>query len=327
MNEPLLSVIVPVYKVEPWLERCVSSIRSQTYRNLEIILVDDGSPDKCGEMCDCFAQEDRRIRVIHRENGGLSVARNTGMDACRGEFLGFVDSDDVIHPEMYARLYNHICTFGTRLAFCQTQIFHDDDISFPSPEAKVSCLPRDMILHQALSRQTWFSAGTKLYHKSLFEGLRFPEGRTNEDYPTTIRIFDRCDQIAVDFNRFYAYCKRDGSITTTSSFRNAFDQIVSAEEVSLFIKETHPDLIPLAASILLSACIGFLLKTDGSRENAYQTERESAFAAIRKYYRKENRPFHLSVYQRLLLYSANAGMWQYAMVSWIYKNIHRLLAS
>ena len=327
MNEPLLSVIVPVYKVEPWLERCVRSIRSQTYRNLEIILVDDGSPDRCGEMCDCFAREDRRIRVIHRENGGLSAARNTGLDACHGEYLGFVDSDDVIHPEMYARLYNHICTFGTRLAFCQAQIFHDEDISFPSPEAKVSCLPRDKVLHKSLSSQIWFSAWTKLYHKSLFEGLRYPEGRTNEDYPVTIRIFDRCDRITVDFNQLYAYCKRDGSITTTSSFRNAFDQIISAEEVFLYLKESHPDLKPLAARLLLSAALGYLLKTDIARTSEHQTERESAFAVIRKYYRKDIKPPFLSVNQRILLFYANAGRWQFAVASWIYRAIHRLLAS
>lgn len=327
MEEPLLSVIVPVYMVEPWLERCVDSIRRQTYRNLEIILVDDGSPDLCGEMCDRFAREEKRIRVIHRENGGLSAARNTGLDVCRGEYIGFVDSDDVIHPEMFARLYNHLCTFGTQLAFCQAQIFHNNNITFPTPESKVSCLPKDKILLKSLSCQIWFSACTKLYHKSLFEGLRYPEGRTNEDYPVTIRIFDKCDRITVDYNQLYAYCKRDGSITTTSSFRNAFDQIANAEEVFLYLKESHPDLEPLAARILLSAALGYLLKTDEASTREYQTERESAFAIIRKYYRKETKAPILSIYQRILLFSANAGKWQFAVASWIYRSIHRLLAS
>ena len=113
MEEPLLSVIVPVYMVEPWLERCVDSIRRQTYRNLEIILVDDGSPDLCGEMCDRFAREEKRIRVIHRENGGLSAARNTGLDVCRGEYIGFVDSKG--HPDVDAMLQDFNGTMPAQL--------------------------------------------------------------------------------------------------------------------------------------------------------------------------------------------------------------------
>ena len=103
---PLISVIVPVYKVEPYLERCVRSILCQTYQNLEIILVDDGSPDRCGEMCDAFAKEDARIRVLHKENGGLSDARNAGLDAMRGELVGFVDGDDWIADNMLAIPWN-----------------------------------------------------------------------------------------------------------------------------------------------------------------------------------------------------------------------------
>lgn len=326
MKEPLLSVIVPVYKVEPWLERCVDSIRIQTYQNLEIILVDDGSPDQCGVICDRLASEDRRILVIHRENGGLSAARNTGLDACHGEYIGFVDSDDVIHPEMYTRLYAHLCSFGTLLAFCQTRVFYDENIFFPPLEEKVSCFSRDEILVKSLSSQIWFSAVTKLYHKSLFEGLRYPEGRTNEDFPVTIQVFDRCDRIAVDFNQLYAYCKRDGSITMTPSYRNAFDQIISAEQVCLFLNVSHRELEHLTARILLSACIGFLLRTDSSARE-HITEREYAFTTIRKYYKKEYRPPLLSIYQIILLYSANSRRWQYTTASWIYRTIHRLLAS
>lgn len=102
---PLISVIVPVYKVEPYLRRCIDSIRNQTYTNLEIILVDDGSPDNCGCICDEYAQKDKRILVIHQKNEGLSAARNSGLDRCTGAYIGFVDSDDCIHPEMYERLY------------------------------------------------------------------------------------------------------------------------------------------------------------------------------------------------------------------------------
>lgn len=132
---PLISVIVPVYKVEPYLHRCIDSIRNQTYTNLEIILVDDGSPDNCGRICDEYAQKDKRIFVIHQENGGLSAARNSGLDRCSGAYIGFVDSDDCIHPEMYERLYKDICTYHTRLAFviriCVTTAYQKLMTSYP----------------------------------------------------------------------------------------------------------------------------------------------------------------------------------------------------
>ena len=323
MTEPLISVIVPVYKVEPWLDRCIDSIRNQTYRNLEIILVDDGSPDRCGDMCDEYALADERITVIHRSNGGLSAARNTGLAACHGEYIGFVDSDDVIHQEMYARLYADICANETCLAFCQTLMCYNAVVCFPAADSKVKCLSKDEVLRLSLERIMWFSAWSKLYHKSLFDSLHYPEGRTNEDYPVTIRIFDRCDRIAVDFNKLYGYCKREGSITTSSSAQNAFDQILSSEEVMSYIAETHPDLVSLAARILLSSCLGFLLKTDGKHEDVVKTMRDKSFNVIRTYYPKEKRNPYLRFSQRILLSAANAGELPFALASWMYRTKHR----
>lgn len=324
MTEPLISVIVPVYQVEPWLERCVDSIRNQTYRNLEIILVDDGSPDRCGEMCDRFAREDNRILVIHRENGGLSAARNTGLDICHGEYIGFVDSDDFIHPEMYARLYGDICSFGTKLAFCQPMMCYKGNVSLPPAKASVTVFSQEEILEKSLRDIIWFSAWTKLYHNSLFEGLRYPEGRTNEDYPITIRIFDRCDYVAVDFNQLYAYCKRAGSITTSSSASKVFDHVINAEDVFLYIKNTHPHLDYLAAGILLSACLGYLLKTDANSSNESKENRHYVFAVIRGCSTKKKYYLSLNFSQRVLLSAASAGEQQYAIASWIYRNIKRI---
>ena len=118
MNDPLISVLVPVYKTEAYLTRCVSSICNQTYKNLEIILVDDGSPDRSGEVCDALAREDRRIRVIHKENGGLASARNAGIDAMTGEYAAFVDSDDYILPEMIRTLYDLCIRHQAQIACC-----------------------------------------------------------------------------------------------------------------------------------------------------------------------------------------------------------------
>ena len=117
-NNELVSVIVPVYKVEPYLDRCVASILAQTYPNLEVILVDDGSPDNCPAFCDAWAQRDARIRVIHKKNGGQSTARNAGLDAARGEWIAFVDSDDTITPDYCAKLYAAVQQTGAQIAAC-----------------------------------------------------------------------------------------------------------------------------------------------------------------------------------------------------------------
>ncbi|MCR5464855.1 MAG: glycosyltransferase [Bacteroidales bacterium] len=319
MAFPLLSVIVPVYKVEPWLERCVDSIRNQTYTNLEIVLVDDGSPDKCGEICDRIALEDDRIKVIHRENGGLSAARNTGIDFCHGEYIGFVDSDDVIHPEMYSRLYQDISKHGVLLAFCQPFVCKDSPSSFPEVSAPEKCLSSQEVIRKSLSESIWFSAWTKLYHRSLFDGIRYPEGRINEDYPVTMRIYSRCDRIVVDYNKLYAYCKRGGSITTSPVSEKSFDQVVSAEEAYLFVRETHPDCSVLAARILMSSCIGLLLRTDGVLSKKFAAKREGVFEVIQKYYPEERRDLHLRRQQMILLAAANSGKVVYAIVSKIYK--------
>lgn len=319
MEHPLISVIVPVYKVEPWLERCVRSIINQTYKNLEIILVDDGSPDRCGEMCDFFAKEDNRIKVIHRLNGGLSAARNTGLDVCCGEFIGFVDSDDVLHHMMYSLLYADICLFKTRLAFCQPLMCWDSKVSFPPTNANSECINRKDLIHRTLEENIWFSANTKLYHRSLFEGIRYPEGRTNEDYPVTIRIYDRCECIAVNYNQLYAYCKREESITMAPINENSFDCVTSAEEVYLFVKELYPDFVPYAARNLLAACIGLLLKTDGKFSHKYEAHRNEIFAVIRKYYPMHKRNTLLKNSQRILLSAANAGKKYYAGASRIYR--------
>ena len=125
-DDALISVIVPVYKVEQYLEKCVNSISVQTYSNLEIILVDDGSPDKCGDICDSLAKKDNRIKVIHKPNGGLSSARNAGIDIASGQYIGFVDSDDSIEPYMYEKLLGLIKHDGTKLAVCAVNYIYED---------------------------------------------------------------------------------------------------------------------------------------------------------------------------------------------------------
>jgi glycosyltransferase involved in cell wall biosynthesis len=322
-QDRLISIIVPVYRVEPWLEECVSSIRAQTYRNLEIILVDDGSPDRCGEICDRLAREDGRIRVLHQKNGGLSAARNSGLDLCRGEFLGFVDSDDTIHPEMYARLLENITQNNVKLSFCHTVAYDAikdrPGISKFAIPNETECLSASEVIRMALDENKWFSVYTKLYHRSLFDNLRFPINRTNEDYPTTLRIFDRCDTIVVDYCGLYSYRKRENSITTAPINDHSFDQAINGEDVYLYIKKTHPEFAGLAARFFLSACCGLLLKTDGILERRFSENRKIVVQLIRKYYPAEKHRTPLSCSQKILLSAACRGMTCYKMVSYVYR--------
>ena len=186
MNEPLISVIVPVYKVEQYLERCVQSIVTQSYENLEIILVDDGSPDRCGQMCDAWAEKDRRIRVIHKENGGAASARNTGADQCRGEFITFVDSDDYLAQEMIARLYEAIVEGCGGMSMCNTLCLDKNGVPESGNDYLIiengvhpagDVLPR---IYQALG-WLFVAPWSKLFRREVLRELRYPIGKGTED--------------------------------------------------------------------------------------------------------------------------------------------------
>ncbi|MBQ6773508.1 MAG: glycosyltransferase [Synergistaceae bacterium] len=224
-------MIIPVYKVEKYLDKCVMSVVNQTYKNLEIILVDDGSPDNCPKMCDLWAEKDSRIRVIHKENGGLSSARNAGLDAMRGEFVGFVDSDDYISPEMYGRLYDLIKSYDADLSICGhikvdeagNNLFNNND---SQPLIKVySC---EEVLSAFINYEfSWLSgyfgvSVNKLYCRKIFDSIRFPEGFLHEDDLTVHYILGACKRAVVTNEIFYFYLQREGSIMS-QAMKSAFN--------------------------------------------------------------------------------------------------------
>ena len=206
----LISVIIPVYLVEQYLERCVNSVLAQTYRNLEIILVDDGSPDRCGEMCDAYVEKDDRVKVIHKKNGGLSDARNAALDICTGEFISFVDSDDYVSEDFIETLYHAVKTHRTKLAVCGIVKFDESgkyhvDYAPSNTEKRVS--------GEEIIQTVWRPAAcNKLYHRSLFEGIRFPFGRLYEDLFIYHDILARVDSISFTGRNSYYYFNRQRSI-------------------------------------------------------------------------------------------------------------------
>ena len=248
-TRPLISVIVPIYKVEDLLSRCVDALLTQTYENLEIILVDDGSPDRCGEICEDYARKDSRVVVIHKENGGLSSARNAGIDIARGEYLGFVDSDDWVAPETYEWLLGMALEENVKLV-CAGRW----DYSSWTGEKTLGLCPqkREVISGEELAKRifTWdnvdSAAWDKLYHRSLFREIRYPHGKINEDLPTTYRIALDAGRVGMLDKPVYYYYHRDGSITTASFSPKAFQASAHTAQVLEHISREYPQLVSFA---------------------------------------------------------------------------------
>lgn len=209
-----VSVIVPIYKVEAYLNKCIQSILAQTYEKLEIILVDDGSPDNCPAMCDAWAAKDSRIQVIHKENGGLSDARNAGLKVATGEYVAFIDSDDYIAPDFIQKLFDALITGGADIAECATEFVDEAGTVLRSRNAAdVSCMGREealrrLVLEDGVYQTVW----NKLYCRDVIAGILFETGKYNEDEFWTYRIFDRMEKLAVVREPLYYYLQRRGSI-------------------------------------------------------------------------------------------------------------------
>ena len=238
---PNISVIVPVYKVEPYLSRCVNSILTQTYRDFELILVDDGSPDRCGEMCEDYARADSRVRVIHQENGGLSAARNTGIDwvfaNSDSRWLAFVDSDDWVHPAFLQTLYSAAEQTLCKLSVCG--IFRTAGEEIPGQqEDSVQCLSADDFYCSDIEEGLAAVAWNKLYHRSLFKTLRYPIGKLHEDEFTTYRAVYQAEKVGVSTARLYAYYQNPEGIMRSEWNVHRMDVLEAFEQRMAFARET-----------------------------------------------------------------------------------------
>ena len=211
----LISIVVPIFNVEQYLEKCILSIINQTYKNLEIILVDDGSTDNCGEICDKFALMDSRIKVIHKANGGLSDARNEGIKISTGKYIGFVDSDDYIDQDMYSTLYDNMIKSGAQLSVCSRILVVDNVEHFTHYENKYKCFSNREALKDLFIRNEYLchAAWDKLYSRDLWNDMEFPVGRLFEDAAVMYKIFEKCDKIVSTKKQLYYYVQRKGSIS------------------------------------------------------------------------------------------------------------------
>ena len=241
-KEPLISVIIPIYKVEKYLDKCVESVVNQTYKNLEIILVDDGSPDNCPKMCDEWANKDNRIKVIHKKNGGLSDARNAGIDIAKGEYLTFIDSDDYVELNYVEFLYNLVKDNGAELSMGKQYVRYPDKTINTGTNELYVLNSHDTLEKILYSEDFDVSAWAKLYKKELFDEIRFPKGRLFEDSATTYKFIDKANAIALKSVPIYNYIIRNDSITNETFNEKKFDLIVSTEEMSDYKSKKYKDL-------------------------------------------------------------------------------------
>lgn len=272
----LISVIVPVYKVEEYLPTCVESILAQTHQDLEIILVDDGSPDGCGAMCDEYARKDSRIRVIHKENGGLSDARNAGLAVCRGDYIGFVDSDDYIAPDMYETLSAFAEREDLDVAMCSvTNVWPDHEEPAADIAPMVLTKPDEMI-YEILGNPKRIAAVAvwcRIYRASRYKDLLFEKGRYMEDGYYILPCIERARRFGILGDRKYFYVHRKGSITADIRERGkkTDDLIEGAERNLKYIREHYPRSIPVGEHVLWQSYRAVICCLEG-KEKAYCRE-------------------------------------------------------
>ncbi len=244
MSNELISIILPIYNVEQYLEKCLTSVCRQTYKNLEIILVNDGSTDSSLEICENFLKTDNRIKLYSKSNGGLSDARNFGVEVAQGEYITFVDSDDFIAEDYIEYLYNLVKKFNTAMSICSIYTHYTltgkivdngngGEIKLSSEE----CIEK-MCYHNLVDT----CAYAKLYKKDLFKDISFPKGKLFEDIGTIYKFFDESKEIACGFQAKYYYEIRPNSIVTSTFNEKKFDLLEMTDQMKLFVDKNYPNL-------------------------------------------------------------------------------------
>ena len=257
MDKPLISVIVPVYNVEKYLRRCIDSIVGQTYDNLEIILIDDGSTDSSGRICDEFAEKDSRISVIHKPNSGVSDARNLGIKTAKGELLGFVDSDDWVDLRFYKILYNEMIRTGADVVACDLEFLLDESKAVSdTDEIKTEVYGAGEAISGLISDKIFTTTvPTRLYKTALIRDIEFEPGKRYEDILWCYKSFAAAKKIAKVNNKLYYYFQNEDSFMAEKFSRKKFVALDSIADRTKLIKNDFPDLYLLSAGSYVGLCM------------------------------------------------------------------------
>ena len=263
MEEKLVSVIIPVYNVEKYIKPCIESIINQTYKNLEIILVDDGSTDSSGLICDEYSERDNRIKVIHQKNRGLSGARNSGIEIAKGEFLSFVDSDDFLDLRFFKEMMQKAEKEKSDIALCGVTYCNENGefISEDIIDKHTVIMGLDQLkLLLCDNKKYSTTAWAKIYRKNLWDQIRYPEGKYHEDVYTTYKVVDKSHRSSIIAKPYYWYRQITGSITHSKFNLKHLDSVEATKERAEYMVENHPYLKKYAFSTVAYSSIKILEK-------------------------------------------------------------------
>lgn len=268
MREPLISVIVPIYNVEKYLKRCVQSIVNQTYQNLEILLVDDGSADSSGRICDELALHDSRIRVIHQKNGGQANARNHGLELAQGALIAFVDSDDYITPDLYTELYQLMVQHDAQITCCGIERVDDSGhVSYFNDNIDDLLIlnPSQALLELVANYRVTSSPCDKLFQREIFDDNRMTEGMIYEDYDIMHRCIYRAKRVVYTGNPMYCYYQSPNSTIRAAFHPRRFDEMTAEKRRYAFYQEHCPENLEAEASHYLETGITILARSKGAK--------------------------------------------------------------
>lgn len=317
MTKELISIIVPVYNVEKYLKKCVDSIVNQTYKNLEIILVDDGATDNSGKICDELVELDNRIKVYHKKNGGLSDARNYGVERATGDYIGFVDSDDYIDAEMYEKLYEAIKKENVDVAECNLKIVYPEKTELFTDEKYYQIYNKQEYLEEYLKIEKIFgSACVRLTKADIAKKLKFPVGKLYEDTYYAYDLIGIVDKYVIMDNPYYNYLMRENSITNAKFNPRIFDLIEIVERFHTNVYKNYPSLKEAADCrkmyAYFSVLNSILLEEDFKNNSFYKQIidyfKEEYTKLLRNKYITRNRKlsillikFSINLYRKVLL--------------------------
>lgn len=304
-KRPKISVIVPVFNDALYLRKCLESILNQTYTNIEIILVNDESIDNSGEICDEYAEKDARIKVVHQEKQGVSVARNTGLQHAQGEFIGFVDADDYIGVDMYEKLYRACIETGSSIAICKLgreingEIINNGGIEHYTRELNNEEAIRELF-KGVLYR---FSLCNKLFSKNCFAGITFPVGRIHEDLSSTYKLFAKAKKSVYLNFAGYIYVKQKESILTKSYYEKRLDAFIGWDEIIEFMNRKYPELSDTVNSCFTYNCVDHSYYILNQVEDKETRTRYLNYiqSSIRNYYKETRKNTILSFHYKFII--------------------------
>lgn len=304
-NSELISVIVPIYNVEKYISKCVTSILQQTYKNLEVILVDDGSKDESGQICDEFSKDDSRVVVIHKENGGLSSARNAGLDIARGKYISLIDGDDYIHPQMYERLLQILQKEKADIVSCNFKMLDENEkVPIKKYDTSIDKNEYTTIIGRKIYWQLWLRDNetivqcTKLFRKEIFEHCRYPIGKLHEDVYMIHQQLEKCHKIIYVNEELYYYVQRSNSIMHRESYVGIRDAVEGYEQRALFFKTKNYNY---EYQQTLRMLFNYLMwKYEINKKNATKKETDRLICLYQGTYKKYRKDIKFSEEEKVL---------------------------